>query len=527
MIYLFLMDIPFFSKNKATDNGQGDELDKIFKYLSSITEKNEVTEQYFDAYDKIKKDVQEKFDSRYIHLFLTWEDFIISQSAFSNNPLDVLDIRKTIRKNINVDKIDNKMRLLFLDEIEQSLLVYQIFIQYIVSYVIRNDGVARLESIANNTFNELFKYITVNQDGLVFDQFNEQVKKDDVPIATITATFKALYTILYNIIENSYGKKIAGGFFNRIYKTLQQIYNREIASIFLKILPEQVLGLDEWLSSLSKEELEKQIQEKTKELNDLNNSLEVKVKERTAELETAYEELKQLDQKKSEFISVAAHQLRTPLSGFKWTFDMLIRKDLGEINEQQMELLKKTYDVNENMIGIVNDMLNTDLIITGQTEFIFEEILISEIIDEIIFEVEKVAEDKKINIIRNEDKTIKLKIDIKKMRAVIQNLIDNSIKYNNNGGTIEIKSKNESGSYVFSVNDTGIGIPSNQQGQVFERFYRAENAIRTHANGSGLGLFIAKSIIEGHGGTISFKSTENKGSTFTFTLPPSCNISSK
>ena len=508
--------------SSSTQTEQEKEISKIFAYLISITEQKDITTQYVENLKKIQNKADGEFDSQYIPLYLVWENFLVTQGSMKQTgSITPHEIREQIKKQADLEAIDKKFRLLFLPQVEQATLIYEIFIQYIAKYIIKNSGVTNLTELLQGNKQTIFKSVIVTKEGLDFSAFNEELKKNPIYEQEITVAFKGLYTTLFNVIESSFGTKIAAGFFNQIYRTLQEIYNRDIAAIFLRILPEQVLGFDEWLATLSKQELEHQVKEKTEALEKLNDSLEEKVSERTKELEIAYEELKELDKKKTEFISVAAHQLRTPLSGFKWTFDMLVRGELGNLSEDQMALIKRSYDTNERMISIVNDLLNTDLILTGKSEYEFSDVSINKIIDEILSETESLAKQSNITITRDDESTkdVLIQADQKQIETVVQNILDNAIKYTRKDGAIKIHTSSDAKQFTFTVEDNGIGIPQIAQGNICDKFFRADNAIRTHANGSGLGLFIAKSIIMGHSGSITFQSKEGVGSTFTFILP--------
>jgi len=243
---------------------------------------------------------------------------------------------------------------------------------------------------------------------------------------------------------------------------------------------------------------------------------------RDLELTTANERLRKLDDVKSGFISVVAHQLRTPLSGIKWTLNLLISGDMGALSTEQKTFLMKAYESNDRMISLVNDMLGADRIESGKVRYIFQPVQLTDVIDNVLFELLPQAKAKGLTI-RYEPKPVnlpKVKADPEKLRAVFQNLLENSVKYSRAGGTIDIGIVPvEHDEIRVSIKDDGIGIPKEQQKNIFERFFRAQNAIKMETDGSGLGLFIVKSIIERHGGHISFESTEGHGVTFHFTLP--------
>lgn len=232
---------------------------------------------------------------------------------------------------------------------------------------------------------------------------------------------------------------------------------------------------------------------------------------------------KMIEAMKSEFVSIAAHQLRTPLSGIKWTIKMLIDGDLGELNKDQKEMLEKTYDSNERMIHLVNDLLNVSRIEEGRYVHRPEMIGISKIVEPLAESYKMEAERKKIklHLAITKKKNLNVAADVEKITLVVQNLLENALKYTPRGGeiTFSVKHKAKENKIEVSVKDSGVGIPKDQQGRLFTKFFRAANVLRMEVEGSGLGLFICKNIVEAHGGEIWFESEENKGSTFYFTLP--------
>lgn len=228
-----------------------------------------------------------------------------------------------------------------------------------------------------------------------------------------------------------------------------------------------------------------------------------------------------VERMKTEFVSLVAHQLRTPLSAIKWTVKMLLDGDLGSITEEQRNFIEKTYSSNERMINLINDLLNVTRIEEGR--YLYRPVLTSleETIQPVINFYKGQIEKKKLRFEfkKPEKKLPKVLIDVEKMRLAVENLLDNAISYTRPGGYVTISLNYEKKKLKFLIQDTGIGIPKEQQKRVFTNFFRGTNAIRAETEGTGLGLFIVKNIIEAHGGEIWFESEENKGSTFFFTLP--------
>jgi len=230
---------------------------------------------------------------------------------------------------------------------------------------------------------------------------------------------------------------------------------------------------------------------------------------------------KTIDRLKTEFISIAAHQLRTPLSAIKWSIKSILDGDYGKISLSQRKILQKTYKANEEMIILIRDLLDVARIEEGRAIYKSSLASIEKLIEEVIYNYKKAIKEKRLNFkfIKPKKPLPKIKIDAEKISLVISNILNNAIKYTPKGGQVTISLKREKKNIKVSIKDTGVGIPSYQQPLVFTKFFRGANIIRKDIRGTGLGLFICKGIIEAHEGKIGFKSKENKGSTFWFELP--------
>ncbi len=274
-------------------------------------------------------------------------------------------------------------------------------------------------------------------------------------------------------------------------------------------------------SQLSESRRRAQLQaERLRLLNEAYNSYARQLVRKDLDLTKQNERYNQLDKEKSEFVSTVSHQLRTPLSAIKWTLDSLLKtEDIGPLTTEQRALLMKAYEYNERIINLIRDMLGIDRIESG-LGFSFIDIDVVDLINNIIDEVQQQADRRKIKIVVNSDSGLpKIAVDPQKMRAVFQNLIENSLKYTKSGGQITLDLHLKGDKIDIDVSDNGIGIPKDQQGNIFSRFFRAENAKALDPEGSGLGLFIVKTIIQRHGGEMTFESEEGKGTVFHMILP--------
>lgn len=230
---------------------------------------------------------------------------------------------------------------------------------------------------------------------------------------------------------------------------------------------------------------------------------------------------KLINRMKSEFIAIAAHQLRTPLTGIKWSLEMLNVEENGITKEEQKDFLDKAYQSNERMIKLVNSLLIVSQLEDARYTYEFSEIQIEDLIQKSIKDFEIQMKIKNIECIFNKPEKFlsKIKVDLEKIQMALENLIDNAIKYTPQNGKIIITAIEEDKKIKVSIKDNGMGISKEDQQRLFTKFFRSAKALKTETSGSGLGLFIVKSIIESHNGQIWAESEKEKGSVFYFTLP--------
>ncbi|OGG75175.1 hypothetical protein A3A41_01055 [Candidatus Kaiserbacteria bacterium RIFCSPLOWO2_01_FULL_54_22] len=228
------------------------------------------------------------------------------------------------------------------------------------------------------------------------------------------------------------------------------------------------------------------------------------------------------EQLKTNFVSTATHQLRTPLTGIRWGLSSLASGEGGELNERQSELVHKLTETTSNIISLINDLLDVSQIEEGKRQYEFKKQRIEPIVQEVVKEIIPQFEFKHLAVtvdIPPESEVPPVMIDEVQMKLALQNLIDNAFKYTPAGGAVEIRIHPAPNSLVISVKDNGIGIPKEDQRLLFNKFFRAENAVRIETSGSGLGLFLAKKITEDHNGKLSVDSATGRGSTFFIQLP--------
>ncbi len=241
------------------------------------------------------------------------------------------------------------------------------------------------------------------------------------------------------------------------------------------------------------------------------------------DLKLEIEKLKHINEVKSDLISISAHQLRTSLSALRWILKMFQDKDLGKMTTEQEGFIGKALESNERMITLINDLLTLNHAEDVDLPFRFKQVNILELLEQTIFEFYGETHKKGIELIFIKPSVAipLVNCDIEMIRVVFQNLIENSIKYSNEGGKVFITLKHnaEQGNIEISAHDNGIGISHEDSEKIFDKFFRAENAVKKDYVGSGLGLFTTKNIVERHKGKIWFESSSDAGTTFYVTLP--------
>lgn len=240
------------------------------------------------------------------------------------------------------------------------------------------------------------------------------------------------------------------------------------------------------------------------------------------QLQKTNEKLKALDEAKDEFISMASHQLRTPLTSVKGYVSMVIDGDAGKLMPQQKKLLEQAFASSQRMVYLIADLLNVSRLKTGK--FLIEAVPtnLADIVESELHQLKDTAKARNLSLIYTKpDNFPLLNLDQTKIRQVIMNFVDNAIYYTPAGGKISVNLKQTPKSVEFTVVDNGIGVPPAEQHRLFNKFYRAGNARKTRPDGTGLGLFMAKKVVIAQKGAIIFKSTVGKGSTFGFSFPKS------
>lgn len=260
-----------------------------------------------------------------------------------------------------------------------------------------------------------------------------------------------------------------------------------------------------------------QLYEETKKFS---ITLQKEVERQTAELKRANEELQKLDKAKSDFISIASHQLRTPLTAIKGFTSMILEGSYGKVSVTLKDKMEKIYESTERLIKLVNELLDLTHIESGKIEYNLAKVDFDQMVESVAEELKGQAEKKKLALsVDLANKELWVNADESKLRQVVMNLIDNAVKYTEKGN-IKVSVCQKDGFVEFCVKDTGIGLSAEGIKTLFQKFVRGETASHYHTEGSGVGLYVAKKLIEDQKGQIWVESEgENRGSSFFIKMP--------
>lgn len=257
-----------------------------------------------------------------------------------------------------------------------------------------------------------------------------------------------------------------------------------------------------------------------REIQEFNETLQQRVEEATRQMRRTNEKLKALDETKDDFISMASHQLRTPLTSIKGYLSMVIEGDAGKITDLQRKMLEQAFISSQRMAYLISDLLNVSRLKNGKFLIDPSPVNLASMVQQEVAQLTESAKSRNVSLKYSlPDSFPELSLDETKTRQVIMNFVDNAIYYTPSGGTIEIIVEEREKTVKVTVNDNGIGVPKALQHHLFTKFYRAPNAKHARPDGTGLGLFMAKKVIIAQGGAIIFRSEEGKGSTFGFSFP--------
>ena len=336
------------------------------------------------------------------------------------------------------------------------------------------------------------KIIAIDELGSEEDELQKIMNKHDI-------------SVLVHLSATSYGQDQTIAFMIFGNKKSGNVYSKPDLKIVEIIADELVIAIQNAL--------------RFEEIQEFNVTLQSKVNTATTKLRKTNDKLKAIDATKDEFISMASHQLRTPLTSVKGYLSMVLEGDAGEINETQRKLLDQAFVSSQRMVYLIADLLNVSRLRTGKFIIDAGQANLAEVVEGEVSQLKEQANAKHINLSYEKPKEFpNLVIDETKTRQVVMNFVDNALYYTPAGGKIEVSLTEDKNHIYFMVKDNGLGVPKDEQKHLFTKFYRAKNARNVRPDGTGLGLFMAKKVITAQGGNILFESKEGKGSTFGFSF---------
>ncbi|OGG15737.1 hypothetical protein A3D77_01790 [Candidatus Gottesmanbacteria bacterium RIFCSPHIGHO2_02_FULL_39_11] len=354
-----------------------------------------------------------------------------------------------------------------------------------------------------------------------FDQISIPLtQSDNLCIKCVMDKRSRMTNFLYDLLTPLIDEKQA--------EELQKKLKIETAIIFPIIFGKEVLGvlivcLDKHIGNLSRAE-----KETLKEITEVlglairNAELYTSLETTTDKLKRANIRLQELDKIKDEFVSVASHELRTPMTAIKSYLWMVLYKNMQPLDDKVHTYIFRAYESTERLIRLVQDMLTVSRIEGNRMELRVSDFNLYELIDQIVDEIKVKAGEKGIRLtFTRKVKDVTLHADRDKITEVIMNLLGNAVKYTHQGGFIDLSLTRKDNTIEISVKDTGTGISEADKSKLFQKFSRLEHSYTKMAEntGTGLGLYICRQIVSLHGGEIWVDSEVGKGSTFTFSIP--------
>ncbi|MEA3464223.1 MAG: ATP-binding protein, partial [Patescibacteria group bacterium] len=415
-----------------------------------------------------------------------------------------------LRSTLELNRICEFISSALMNAFHTEALGILIYNEKTKSYTVsRNTGfnISRIKKTIKEE--QLYKLCAQQNEPIIVEELKRSSYQQYKQIIDLLTDLKIETVTPLNIKDKTIGIVIAG------IKESGDMYNDEDLKVLKVISAQAAIAIENALLY--------------KETKNFAIKLKKEVKKATAELRVANKKLKKLDAAKSEFISIASHQLRTPLTIIKGYISMMLEGAFGQLSEQELSPLEKVYESNERLIQLVENLLNISRIESGRLQFNFTIMRLEDIVGSVIEEMANSAKKKGLRLdYKKPGKPLPgIKIDEEKIRQVIINLIDNAIKYTKQGGiTVSLSSAPSAvaalgadNAIQFCASDTGMGVSQEDLPNLFKKFSRGKGVSTVHTEGTGLGLYVSKMMIEAHQGKIWCESEgKGRGSRFCFKL---------
>jgi signal transduction histidine kinase len=500
-----------------------------------VVDKKALGEELAGTENLQKIAVPEKRQKAAAELYLLLERNISEEQTKSRVPREVL--REKIFNQCHPERAEGNFALMFLPHYEKQIKLFERFTGLTFEKAHALMGKVEYEKFMKGLAADPILHDVVKHDAIQWASLVRQVKNSPPAVQrdTIQSILKRAFRALATRMADMIGEMRTELMFQDVYHRFRDpITFIEAAAKVLLLVPDNFLT-EERIGLMGKDELEEQLRLKSKALETTlaevqgeklklatltREELEKKVQERTAELVSALKSAQEARKNLEEFSSLATHELRTPVAAVKGYLNLISGDKASELTDMQKKYLGEVVHANDRLLTLVNAMLDVSRIELGTLDIAPVSASLSEIADGVLGEIAAKIKEKGQSVIKKYDATIpNMALDPSLMHAILINLLSNSVKYTPDRGTITIITQKRDSDVLITIADTGYGIPKGQQSRIFEKMFRADNARAKVPEGTGLGLYLVKSILEQTGGKIWFESEENKGTTFSVTIP--------
>lgn len=468
-------------------------------------------------------------------LYLLLERNISEEQARNRVPPEVL--REKILAACHPERAEGNFALLFLPHYERQIKLFEKFSDAILQrthelmgdaeYTAFINSLAADSTFKENMKNGAFAWGKIKRD---VREYTPAVQRD-----MIQKLLRQPFSMIANRMTHLFGDMRSEMMFKETYQKFHDPLDFiEDAAKVLVLLPDDFLQ-EERIGLMGKTELEEQLRRKSQvlettlaevqgeklKLSELTREeLETKVQERTAELVSALKAAQEARQNLEEFSSLATHELRTPIAAVKGYLNLIKSDKKTPASPEQQKYVAEAVYANERLLTLVNAMLDVSRIELGTLAIEPSPTSLKDIAEGVLAELEPKIQEKQQEVAKNYDEAIpSINLDQSLIHAIFINLLSNAVKYTQEKGSIGLSMEKRAADVLIKVQDNGYGIPAAQQSKIFQKLFRADNARAKVVEGTGLGLYLVKSILDQTGGTIRFESEENRGTTFFVTIP--------